>query len=247
MCAENGNSWLCLLAAIIVAAVTLLPTTQPALSAPECKLALVLALDVSGSVDQKEYRLQTKGLAQAFRSPEIKAAITFPGNRAIAATVVQWSGDPHQLQVVPWTLLGDDGSINAFADRISRVERAFKPYSTAIGNALTYSARLFQNNPYGCDRQVIDVSGDGPNNEGEDVEPARNRVVGKGVTVNGLAILGPREFLAAYYRESVMGGNGAFVISANTFQDYPEAIRRKLLREIQPPIVLLEDAAKSAN
>lgn len=89
---------------------------------------------------------------------------------------------------------------------------------------------------------MIDVSGDGPNNEGEDVKPARNRVVSTAITVNGLAILGPREFLAAYYRESVVVGNGAFVISANTFKDYPEAIRKKLLREIQPPIVLLEGA-----
>ena len=247
MCADSGNRWLCFFTAIVLAASFLLPSTQTAMSSSQCKLALVLALDVSGSVDQNEYRLQTKGLAQAFRSPEIRAAITFPGNRAIAATVIQWSGDPHQLQVVPWTLLDDDGSISAFAERIDKVERAFRPYSTAIGNALTFSARLFQNNPYVCDRQVIDVSGDGPNNEGEDVEPARNRVVATGVTVNGLAILGPREFLATYYRESVMGGHGAFVISANTFQDYPEAIRKKLLREIQPPIVMLEDAAKRAN
>ena len=231
-------------AALIFAAGYLLPVSSPVAAAPHCKLALVLALDVSGSVDQNEYRLQTRGLAQALRSEEIIAAIRFPGNRAIAATVMQWSGDPHQLQVIPWALLSDDGAINAFADKIDNVQRAFKPYSTAIGNALTFSAALFQNNPFACDRQVIDVSGDGPNNEGEDVKPARNRVVSTGITVNGLAILGPREFLATYYRESVVGGNGAFVISANTFDDYPEAIRKKLLREIQPPIVMLEDGDK---
>lgn len=234
-----------MVAAWIFAANYFLPISSPAAAAPHCKLALVLALDVSGSVDQNEYNLQTRGLAQALRSEEIIAAIRFPGNRAIAATVMQWSGDPHQLQVIPWTLLSDDSSINGFADKIDTVPRAFKPYSTAIGNALTFSAALFANNPFACDRQVIDVSGDGPNNEGEDVKPARNRVVSTGITVNGLAILGPREFLAAYYRESVVGGNGAFVISANTFKDYPEAIRKKLLREIQPPIVLLEDGEKS--
>lgn len=235
------TGWFCLFAAMALSVIFFTSGPRPALATPHCKLALVLALDVSGSVDQKEYTLQTSGLAQAFRSEEIIAAIRFPGNRSIAATVMQWSGDPHQLQVIPWTLLKDDASIAAFADQIDRVERAFKPYSTAIGNALTFSAGLFQSNPYTCDRQVIDVSGDGPNNEGEDVEPARNRVVSNGITVNGLAILGPREFLAAYYRESVVGGNGAFVISANTFKDYPEAIRKKLLREIQPPIVLLEE------
>lgn len=216
-----------------------MPLAQPALASPQCKLALVLALDVSGSVDPNEYELQTRGLAQAFRSPEVMAAIQFPGNRAIAATVLQWSGDPHQMQVIGWTLLSDKSSIGAFADKIETVDRAFTPYSTAIGNALTFSASLFHTNPYTCDRQVIDVSGDGPNNEGEDVKPARNRVVSTGITVNGLAILGPREFLAGYYRESVMGGSGAFVISANTFKDYPEAIQKKLLREIQPPIVQL--------
>lgn len=232
---------ICLLAALIWAVSLVVFSPRPADATPHCKLALVLALDVSGSVDQKEYRLQTQGLAQAFRSEEIIAAIRFPGNKAIAVTVLQWSGDPHQLQVIPWTLLSDDAAIASFANQIDNVERAFKPYSTAIGNALTFSAGLFQSNPYTCDRQVIDVSGDGPNNEGEDVEPARNRVVSTGITVNGLAILGPREFLASYYRESVVGGNGAFVISANTFKDYPEAIRKKLLREIQPPIVLLEE------
>ncbi len=241
MRAEGTHSWICAVAALVFAAGSLLPFSSPASAAPHCKLALVLALDVSGSVDQNEYRLQTRSLAQAFRSEEIITAITFPGNQAIAATVIQWSGDPHQLQVIPWTVLRDADAITAFANRIDTVPRAFKPYSTAIGNALTYSAGLFQNNPFTCDRQVIDVSGDGPNNEGEDVEPARNRVVSTGITVNGLAILGPREFLAAYYRESVVGGNGAFVITANTFKDYPEAIRKKLLREIQPPIVLLED------
>ncbi|MEM8687389.1 MAG: DUF1194 domain-containing protein [Pseudomonadota bacterium] len=241
MCAAVWNRWICLLAAMALSVTFLASGPRSALATPHCKLALVLALDVSGSVDQREYKLQTSGLAQAFRSEEIISAIRFPGNRSIAVTVMQWSGDPHQLQAIPWTLLGDDASIAAFADQIDRVERAFKPYSTAIGNALTFSAGLFQTNPYTCDRQVIDVSGDGPNNEGEDVEPARNRVVSAGITVNGLAILGPREFLASYYRESVVGGNGAFVISANTFKDYPEAIRKKLLREIQPPIVLLEE------
>lgn len=243
MSAENQNRWLCLLAALVVGIALSLPSARGVKAASQCKLALVLALDVSGSVDQKEYRLQTKGLAQAFRTPEIMAAIRFPGNSAIAATVLQWSGDPHQLQVIGWTLLSDESSIRAFADKIDRVERAFTPYSTAIGNALTYSANLFKTNPYTCDRQVIDVSGDGPNNEGEDVEPARNRVVAAGITVNGLAILGPRKFLTTYYRESVTGGSGAFVITANTFKDYPEAIRKKLLREIQPPIVMLEDAS----
>lgn len=242
MRAAQWTRTICLLAAVFATVAAQFTGVRPAAAKLQCKLALVLALDVSGSVDQNEYRLQTRGLAQAFRSEEIIAAIKFPGNRAIAATVLQWSGDPHQLQVIPWSLLSDDQSIATFADQIENVERAFKPYSTAIGNALTYSAGLFQSNPFPCERQVIDVSGDGPNNEGEDVEPARNRVVSTGITVNGLAILGPREFLAAYYRESVVGGNGAFVISANTFKDYPEAIRKKLLREIQPPIVLLEDA-----
>ncbi len=220
---------------------------SPAAAASECKLALVLALDVSGSVDSNEYSLQSSGLAQAFRDQAIADAIRFPGNRGIAATVIQWSGDPHQHQVIPWTFLGDDASILNFADRIDRAKRKFRPYSTAIGNAITFASLMFQANPYDCERRVIDVSGDGPNNEGEEVEPARDRVVATGVTVNGLAILGPREFLTDYYRTSVIGGSGSFVITANTFKDYPEAIRKKLLREIQPPIVMLEQEKRRAS
>ena len=111
---------------------------------------------------------------------------------------------------------------------------------TAIAEAMLFAAELIDTNKFAGRRRVIDVSGDGPNNEGEEVEPARDRVVSTGVTVNGLAILGPREFLTTYYRQSVIGGSGSFVISANTFKDYPQAIRKKLLREIQPPIVLLK-------
>lgn len=213
----------------------------PAHAANDCKLALVLALDVSGSVDSREYRLQSSGLAQAFRDPAIADAIRFPGNRGIAVTLVQWSGEPHQFQSIPWTFLNDEESILRFADRIDRIKRRFRPYSTAIGNALAFSQIMFQANPFKCDRQVIDVSGDGPNNEGEEVEPARDRAVAANITVNGLAILGPREFLTDYFRAKVIGGNGSFVITANTFKDYPEAIRKKLLREIQPPLVLLEE------
>lgn len=152
MRAKGTYRRICLGAALFLAASALLPVGSPVTAAPHCKLALVLALDVSGSVDQNEYRLQTRGLAQALRSEEIIAAIRFPGNRAIAATVMQWSGDPHQLQVIPWMLLSDESSITAFADQIDGVKRAFKPYSTAIGNALTYSAALFQSNPFACDR-----------------------------------------------------------------------------------------------
>ncbi|MEM7429066.1 MAG: DUF1194 domain-containing protein [Pseudomonadota bacterium] len=223
---------------VLVLAALLL--ASPATAASNCKLALVLALDVSGSVDAREYSLQSSGLAQAFRDQAIADAILFPGNRGIAVTVIQWSGEPHQHQSIPWTFLGDEEAILAFADQIDRTKRRFRPYSTAIGNALTFSSLMFQANPFDCDRNVIDVSGDGPNNEGEEVEPSRDRVVQSGITVNGLAILGPREFLTDYYRNKVIGGNGAFVITANTFQDYPEAIRKKLLREIQPPLVMLK-------
>lgn len=240
MCANVRQRTFLVLIALVALAYSSVAATNPASAAPKCKLALVLALDVSGSVDPYEFNLQSKGLADALRLPEIAAAIRFPGNRGIAVTVSQWSGEPHQEQSIPWTLLSDDASLLAFAQRVEDLKRAFRPYSTAIGDALSYSSRLFRINPYKCDRHVIDVSGDGPNNEGAEVEPIRDRVVSTGVTVNGLAILGPREFMATYYREKVTGGSGSFVITANTFEDYPEAIKRKLLREIQPSIVMLE-------
>ncbi|MGI9407148.1 MAG: DUF1194 domain-containing protein [Hyphomicrobiaceae bacterium] len=201
-----------------------------------CTLALVLAIDVSGSVDPNEYVLQMSGLAKAFRSEDIAAAINSDGTTGIYVTVVQWSGDTRHRQIVPWRWLTDLDSIRAFALEIERQPRAFLIYSTGIGEALAFSHSRFSGEPAGCRRRVIDVSGDGPSNEGREPAGARDLLVADGITVNGLVILESEPDLKGYYERNVIGGAASFVMSANRFEDYPEAIRRKLIREILPPI-----------
>jgi Ca-activated chloride channel family protein len=206
-------------------------------AAKPCELELVLAVDSSGSINRREYKLQMRGLADAFRSTDIIHLIASTSRRGdVFMTVMHWSGEPHQAQIVPWTRLHDEPSVLAFADAIDASPRQFLNYSTAIGNALEFSRGLFTIRPNTCRRRVIDVSGDGPNNEGQDVGPIRATLVSEGVTINGLVVIGDEENLDDYYRFEVIGGNGAFLMTANTFDDYPDAIRRKLLREIAPPI-----------
>lgn len=206
--------------------------------ARDCTLALVLAIDVSGSVDTDEYRLQMDGLADAFRSEDIAAAINADGKKGIYVTVVQWSGATRHEQIVPWRWLTDFDSIKRFADDIATRERSFRIYSTGIGEALAYSWSLFTGAPATCRRRVIDVSGDGPSNEGRDPAAMRTAMVADGITINGLAILDTEPDLKSYYEANVIGGAAAFVMTANRFEDYPDAIRRKLIREILPPITM---------
>ncbi len=206
-------------------------------SAYACELELVLAVDVSGSINRDEYAIQMRGLAEAFRSSDIIHLITSTSRKGdFYATVVQWSGQPHQAQIVPWSRLDEEQSVLEFADAIAASPREFLNYSTAIGSALSFSRAMFAIRSAGCRRRVIDVSGDGPNNEGRAVADVRGQLVLENVTINGLVVLGDEPTLGSYYRHNVIGGNGAFVITANTFKDYPDAIRRKLLREIAPPI-----------
>ena len=209
-------------------------------SSHACELELILAVDVSGSINRDEYSLQMRGLADAFRSSDIIHLITSTSNKGgVYMTVVQWSGQPHQFQIVPWSKLDDETSVLAFADAIAASRRSFLNYSTAIGDALAFSRALLSVRPNKCRRRVIDVSGDGPNNEGSPVNNVRAQLIYEQVTINGLVVLGDEPTLGKYYRQNVMGGDGAFVITANTFEDYPDAIRRKLLREIAPPITFM--------
>ncbi len=225
----------------VAAALLVLPmraTAQTLTTARDCTLALVLAIDVSGSVDADEYVLQMNGLADAFRTHDIAAAINADGAKGIYVTVVQWSGDTRHAQIVPWRWLTDFPSIVSFADEIEAQERAFRIYATGIGEALAFSRRLFSGHPASCRRRVIDVSGDGPSNEGRDPAAIRSALVADGITINGLAILDSEPDLKAYYEANVIGGAAAFVMTANTFKDYPDAIRRKLIREILPTITM---------
>ncbi len=193
-----------------------------------CDLALVLAVDVSGSVDPKEYRLQMDGLARALRDPLISEALV---QARAEVALVQWSGTSRQVVSVPWTSIPDFAALEAFTQAVEDTSRKWRNYSTAIGELLGYVLPMFDAVP-SCQRRVVDVSGDGPSNEGINPETLRSRLTAAGVTVNAIAIEASEEDLAAYFFEHVIHGPGAFVVYAARFEDYPEQIRKKLLREV---------------
>lgn len=223
-------------AAAAIASVAILPAAlfPVAASAAPCATALVLAIDVSGSVDPREYRLQMEGLAAALRDATVRQALI---DAAAMVSVLQWSGATRQRVSVPWTAIASDADIERLVRDVAAAPRAWRNYSTAIGDALATAAALLGEVSGRCARQVIDVSGDGFSNEGRQVEPMRDALVRGGVQINGLAIEIGEEGLTEYYRRSVIGGGGAFVMTARDFEDYPRAIRRKLLRELTDPVV----------
>ncbi len=204
-----------------------------------CEIALALAIDVSGSVDIDEYDLQIIGLADALRDGAVAEALA----RAQAQVMlVQWTGNDRQVVSVPWTEISTYEDAIAFADRVEASARAWRNFSTAIGEALAFTKAQFGAGQ-DCARRVIDLSGDGFSNEG--VEPAslRRQFQADGFTVNGLAIEGPDEDLTGYYWENVIAGPNAFVLTANGFEDYAKRIKLKLLREVTAQVSMLEKAA----
>lgn len=206
---------------------------NPALA---CDVALVLALDVSGSVDPAEYRLQSDGLSAALGDGVVSEALV---NARAMVAVVQWSGEPHQVTVIEWTATDTHADVAALRTRIEATPRAYRNYSTAIGEALRFSVAQFDSLPHPCTRRIIDVSGDGGNNEGTAPRALRSALSAAGITVNGLAIEGSEDGVAAYYRSDVIHGPGAFVEVAADFEDFPRAIRRKLLRELADRFAVL--------
>lgn len=199
--------------------------------AAACDLALALAIDISGSVDRKEYAIQMDGLALALRDETVAAALV----RAKASLLVlQWTGEGRQTVVLDWRAVTDHSALAAIADDITATPRRWRNYSTAIGEALQVTAQTFSAPAVtGCRRRVIDVSGDGASNEGIPPRNVRALLEQSGIVVNGLAIGGSEDGLTAYYRDHVISGPGAFVITADGFEDYPKQIKRKLLRETE--------------
>jgi hypothetical protein len=202
-------------------------------------LELVLAVDISLSMDEDEQRLQRDGYAAAFRHPEIIEAIKSGLHGRIAATYVEWAGESFQRTVVPWTLIDGSGTALPFAEKLATAP-VQQSHRTSISGALIYAARLFDSTGY-QGRRVIDVSGDGANNQGIGVEFARDATIRRGITINGLPLLlNPRSFddyfdssnLDDYYEDCVIGGSGAFIIPVQNQSEFFPAIRRKLVIEI---------------
>ena len=198
-------------------------------------MALVLAVDCSYSVDASEFRLQIKGLADAFRRGDIHAAIKGGSTGRIAVTLMQWSDDKNQLLALPWTVLDSAEASENFADRVGRLRRGLAEGGTAIGDALRFAAAVLMASPYRTERRVIDLSSDGRNNRGDLVTIARDEVVARGITINGLPILNEWPTLDKYFEQQIIGGPFHFMIPANDYESYGDAIARKLLREITGP------------
>jgi len=203
-------------------------------------LELVLAVDVSGSIDADEAELQRRGYVQAFLNPKVMNAIRNGPYGRIAVAYMEWAGDHYQQTVVNWTLLDGRDSITAFADRLAETGIGRERW-TSISAGLAYAAAMFENSGYEGMRKVIDISGDGPNNSGPPVTFMRDAVVEKGITINGLPIVNdrpnpwggePPRDLDAYYRNNVIGGPGAFLVVADGFEAFAQAILTKLLLEI---------------
>jgi len=201
-----------------------------------CRLALALALDVSSSVDTEEYNLQRLGLAAALDAPEIRHAILNGAQGDVALAVYEWSGFYQHKLHLDWLMLKSHDDISQAALAIGTMVRKHTDYPTSIGPALGYGATLLERAPE-CDRKVIDISGDGISNYGYSPEAAYNNFVFDNVTVNGLVIQGSSTGVAEYYRKNVLHGRNAFLIVAGGFEEFREAMTRKLYREINSAII----------
>lgn len=224
------------LIALVVAASS--PTA--AMAQVDVDLALVLAVDVSHSMDYAEQQLQRDGYTAAFRDAEVLRAIRLGPRGRIAVTYLEWSGPDTQQIVVPWTLIDGPASAEAFAASLSELPVS-RGHTTSLSGALAFSGRQLEQSPFRGARRVIDISGDGINNAGPPVALVRERLINEGIVINGLPILdrnnsGEEESdipgLDVYYSRCVIGGAGAFVVPVRTRWDFLSATRQKLLLEI---------------
>jgi len=211
----------------------------PARADEPVDVALVLAVDVSRSIDEDEARLQREGYRAAVSDPRVIEAVRGGMLGGIAIAYVEWAGIEYQRLVIPWTRIGSQRDADGWAEALAQAPRTSLSW-TSISGGVEFSRQLIAQCPYEATRRVIDVSGDGVNNSGPPAEQARDRAVAEGITINGLPILNDRPTfgrpppvpLDQYYRESVVGGPGAFVIAAEDFDAFGQAVRRKLIREV---------------
>lgn len=229
---------LCAVAALFMAQVWLSPARAAGDVAVD--LELILAVDISGSIDPDEARLQRDGYITALTDKRVLTAIGQGFHRRIAVTYMEWAGIGHHWTVVGWSQIGSEEDALLFAQRLNS-QPLVTAVRTSISGALAYALPQFESNGFTAPRQVIDISGDGPNNHGPLVTVARDAVLARGITINGLPIVNdrPNRFgfptlpdLDLYYENCVIGGPGAFIVVAEGFQAFPAAILRKLILEI---------------
>jgi len=201
------------------------------LHAATVDLALVLAVDVSESVDAEEYELQHEGIARAFEAAPLIAAIRGGKNGAIDVLVLEWSDRDKQVVTVDWTRVADARSANGFAARVRATPRSSNGL-TAIGDALIAAETAFRRLPDEAERRVVDLSGDGIANIGPPPQEVRDRLVAEGITINGLAILKTEPWLDSYYNQYVVGGPGGFLMEVEDFPSFVAAMQQKLLNEV---------------
>ena len=204
----------------------------PARAQTPVDLQLVLAVDASGSVDQRRFNLQKQGYVAAFQNPKVLTAIRSGAWQSIAVTMFQWTGPLLQSEVIPWMIIRDEASALAVSQAIDAVPRRIFGGGTSISGAIDFGVTRFARGEIQSDRKVIDISGDGSNNGGRPVRRARDEAVALGITINGLPILSIEPWLEEHFREEVIGGPGAFLVSARDFESFGEAIVKKLIAEI---------------
>jgi hypothetical protein len=212
-------------------------------AAEQVDLLLVLASDVSRSVDTRKFELQRQGYAAALSNPRVIDAIRSGPHGRIAICFVEWSGATSQKLVIDWTIVSDAASARKIGDQMLELPRSFAD-RTSISAGLEFSMSLLERAPFEATRRTIDVSGDGTNNSGRDIATARDEVLAKGVTINGLVILSetplpwnpehtnPPGGLDEYYRRNVTGGPGSFVMVADSHNSFGQAIVKKMIAEI---------------
>jgi Protein of unknown function (DUF1194) len=229
----------CLLA-LSALTLALVPSAR---AAEDVDLLLVLAVDVSRSIDQPKFMLQRDGYATAVSNSGVLEAIKSGPHQKIALNFVEWSGFGAQKLLIDWTVIDGAAAARRFGDQIVEAPRSFAD-RTSISGGIEFASAQLERSPFKAPRHIIDVSGDGTNNAGRDVGPARNDVVAKGVIINGLVILSdtqvlfnaehtnPPGGLEKYYRDNVIGGPGAFVMVAEDFNAFGKAIVKKMIAEI---------------
>jgi len=232
-----------LIRTVLALSALLAVTSAPGRAAEQVDLLLVLASDVSRSVDTRKFQLQREGYAAALSNPRVIEAIKSGPHGRIAICFIEWSGATSQKVVIDWTIVSDMASARKIGDQMLELPRSFAD-RTSISAGLEYAMNQLEQAPFQATRRTIDVSGDGTNNSGRDIASVRDEVLAKSVTINGLVILSdtplpwnpehtnPPGGLDEYYRRNVTGGPGSFVMVAENHNSFGQAIVKKMIAEI---------------